>query len=96
MKVDDLIEGIRRLPDARRRKLVATLMADEDVSAELLTEKELAALLRVTQRTLREHLKNGPPKKRCAHAGDIRTIKSVMVGARRRWPRSAVMAFLKA
>jgi len=91
----DLEAEIRRLPEARRRKLIASFMQDDDVATELLTQKELAKVLRVSQETLIRHLKAGPAKGARVNR-DVRTIKTVTVGARKRWPRSAVMEFLTA
>lgn len=61
---------------------------------ELMTDKELCALLRISPFTLRTHLRQGPPRKRHSNAGDIRMVHHVLIGGKRRWSKTAVQAFI--
>lgn len=67
-----------------------TASADHD----LMTDKELCELLRISPVTLRVHLRVGPPRTRRPDAGDIRLIRHVHVCGKRRWVRSSVMDFI--
>ena len=68
--------------------------ATEKPPSELMTDKEVCEILRISPVTLRKHLRDGPARKRHRNAGDIRLIRHLTVGGKRRWPRSAVMNFI--
>jgi len=59
----------------------------------LLTLDELAAMLRVSRKTVYNHLTAGPPDG--SQDGDIRMIRQKRIGGRRFFLRSSVEAFLK-
>jgi hypothetical protein len=61
--------------------------------SDLMTDGEVCDALRITRVTLRNHLKNGPPKKRAKNSGDIRLIQHFTVGRQRRWLKSSVEQF---
>jgi hypothetical protein len=60
----------------------------------LMSDKELCDLLRIQPCTMRLHLAKGPPRKMNRNTGDIRTIRHIRVGGKRRWVRSSVMEFV--
>lgn len=63
---------------------------------ELLTDAELCALLRLKRDTMLRYLRNGPPRRRHgAAAGDIRTIRHIVIGGQRRWVRASVDDFIQ-
>jgi len=64
---------------------------DKIQDMELLTDKEVCDLLRITMPTLRSHLKKGPPK---SYNNDLRKVKKIMIGKRRRWSRESVKEFI--
>ena len=61
---------------------------------ELLTDRELCAVLRITSKTLSNYLKHGPPSVRHKTTGDIRLIQHVTMGGIRRWSRKSLDRFL--
>ena len=61
---------------------------------ELMTDEEVADFLRISVKTLYNHLKNGPPQKRNTNSGDVRLIDRVHVGGKRLWRRNSVMQFI--
>jgi len=62
---------------------------------DVMTDAELCKRLRITTRTLRRHLTDGPPKaRRKDETGDINTIRKFVVGNKRRWIRSSVEKFI--
>jgi predicted site-specific integrase-resolvase len=60
----------------------------------MMTDQELCAMLRIHPATLRRHLRQGTPKKQHRNSGDIRQMRYVLIGGKRRWKRSSVMAFI--
>lgn len=69
-------------------------MPEESIN-DLMTDLELCGRLRISRPTLERHLKAGPPKKRNrGMVDDIRLIRHVQVGGRRRWVRSSVEEFI--
>jgi len=62
----------------------------------LMTDEEVAEVLRITKTTIRNNLKFGPPKRRHGlESGDLRLIQKVIVGGQRRWLRDSLEAFIK-
>jgi hypothetical protein len=60
---------------------------------ELMTDDELCDALRITRDTLRRHMRLGPPRK-LRGAGDVRTIRHICIGSKRRWARRSVEEFI--
>jgi hypothetical protein len=96
MTKEAVIEEFRKLPPESKSVVLEVLRLDCQISTarELMTDAEVCDALRISINTLRNHIKNGPPKKCGRACGDIRTIKTVSVGAKRFWPRAAVQAFI--
>jgi hypothetical protein len=66
-----------------------------DASEELLTDTELCDRLRISQVTLRTHLRKGSPFKRNPNSKSIRDeIRHIVVGGRRRWITKSVDEFI--
>lgn len=93
----DFLNAVSQYPRTRREKIAAAILSEEaDISTDnslpdLLTDAELADLLRIKLDTLYKHLRHGPPRRRARNVIDIRTIRHVRVGGRRRWLRDAVL-----
>ena len=61
---------------------------------EILTDSELCKKLRISVVTLRKYMQNGPPRKRFASTGDVRTIRHFTIGGQRRWLKQSVDEFI--
>ena len=70
---------------------MAATIAKKDA---LMTDAELCERLRIKPATLRKYMREGPPRKRFASTGDVRTIRHFTVGAQRRWFRQSVDEFI--
>ena len=64
------------------------------LETELMTDEELCDLLRISKRTLRLHLEQGPLRKQYTKTGYIRLIRKVNIGKYRRWNRASVREFI--
>lgn len=95
---EETVALFKQLPAEKKAEVLETLRNDCQLamSHDLMTDKEMAAMLRVSLNTLRNHIKHGPPKKCGRTCADIRKIKTVSIGAKRFWPLAAVKAFIEA
>ena len=59
-----------------------------------MTDTEVADLLRISVKTLRNHLKDGPPTQRMTTEFDVRLVDRTAVGGQRRWSRASLMEML--
>lgn len=63
-------------------------------STQLMTDGELCDVLRISRRTLLNHLQQGPPRKGGKGIDDIRLVRHVKVGGQRRWSRESLNDFI--
>ncbi len=63
-------------------------------TSDLMTDTEVAEFLRISLRTLQNHLKNGPPTERNPNTHDIRLVDRVVIGGQRRWSRASLMEMI--
>ena len=63
-------------------------------NGQFMDDAELCETLQISVVTLRRYMQSGPPRKRYANTGDIRTIRHITVGGMRRWNRESAMAFI--
>jgi len=78
----------------KERNRLASPKQPLNINAELLNDAEVCAILRVSTRILRKHLLDGPPREGYSSAGDVRLIRHITIGGKRRWPRVNVMKFI--
>jgi hypothetical protein len=91
----DAIREFSNLPKESQAKVLRLIkVGPENNDCELLTDSEFANVLGISVVTLRKALRSGPAKKRNPNSLDVRMCRHVMVGLRRRWPRSAVNEFV--
>lgn len=62
----------------------------DELRGRYLTDVEMCRLLRCSNSTLRQHLKDGPPRTRKAKSVDLRLCQPVYIGRNRLWPRDKV------
>lgn len=51
-------------------------------------------MLRISPVTMRKILLYGPPGRRYKNTGDIRTIRNLIIGGKRKWSRKSVERFV--
>ena len=75
-------------------KRLPTKSKTAGTNGQFMDDAELCEKLLISIVTLRKYMQSGPPRKRYANTGDIRTIRHITVGGMRRWNRESAMAFI--
>jgi hypothetical protein len=88
------LRKFERLPRASQKKVMEVVEAEAQ-APEMMTDKEICGLLRISPVTLRKHLRQGPDRKRYSNMGDIRLCPHIYIGGKRRWPRAGVTKFIE-
>jgi hypothetical protein len=87
----EFIAAITKLPPESRKRVQDAIRQDRSLP-DLMTDSEVAEVLRIKTDTLIRHLRNGHPRGLDRNVLDVRLIEHVKVGGKRRWLRASVIA----